>query len=222
MAARSRTIHWSLRLGQTAFGLILAGFGLLGALLFNQPRDFIADQFDQLAPLARADLLAAPADSDVLIEGRVSARNEIIGHGLVAYASERSVRDIRDDLVWVADEFVTPALVIEMAGGPITAAGNYALSGDLPAIVEGGRRWRGLAPGDEVVVLGRPAFGNLAEQIIPAYIVRGSRQSYPRPGPNPLALIAAAGLIALGGGIMAWLLRQGYAPFGNPKTGRRP
>ncbi|HYF61328.1 MAG TPA: hypothetical protein VD886_00855 [Herpetosiphonaceae bacterium] len=215
-----RSIHWSLSLGQTAFGLILAGLALIGAMLFNRPHDAIADQLDRLAPLTRAALLEAPAARDVLIEGRVSERNESLGNGLVAYASERSVVDIRGDTIWVADESVTPPLVIEMADGSITTSGNYSLYGDMPVVTEGARRLRGLSAGDEVVIIGRPTFDNSAEQILPDSVIRGSRESYPRPGFNLITLGVAIVLMAVGAGIMAWLLRRGYSPFGNPDTGR--
>jgi len=220
MAFRSRSIHWSLRLGQTAFGLIVAGLAILGTALFSRPSPSTVDRIEQLTPLSRAELLAAPAASDVLIEGRISDRNEVLGHGFVAYTRDHGVPDIRNDTVWRTDEDATPALVVAMADGPITVAGNYRLSGNLPVIVEGDYRYTGLAVGDQVMVIGRPAFGNIAEQIHSASIILGSHASYPRPGINPLPLIFALGLIAVGGGIMAWLLRRGYRPFGNPQTGR--
>jgi hypothetical protein len=220
MTIQRRSIHWSLHLGQAAFSLILLGVGMLGMMIFNRPHDSTADQLEQLPALARAELLAAPRTTDVLIEGRVSARNEVLGHGFVAYTRDMGSPDFHNDIVWHTDEYATPALVIDMADGPVTVAGNFTLSGSLPVITEGAYRYHGLAAGDPVVVIGRPDFANSAEQIYSATIIRGTRASYPRPGPNWSFVIIALGLIAAGGAIMAWLLRRGYRPFGNPKTGR--
>jgi hypothetical protein len=220
MTIQRPSIHWSLHLGQAAFSLILLGVGMLGMMIFNRPHDSTADQLDQLPALSRAQLLAAPRSADVLIEGRVSDRNEILGHGFVAYTRDMGSPDFHNDIVWHTDEYATPALVVDMADGPVTVAGNYTLSGDVPVIAEGDYRYHGLAVGDPVLVIGRPDFANIAEQLYSATIIRGTRASYPRPGANSLLLIVALGLIAAGGAIMAWLLRRGYRPFGNVKTGR--
>jgi hypothetical protein len=220
MTIQRRSIHWSLHLGQAAFSLILLGVGMLGMMLFNRPHDSTADQLAQLPALSRAELIAAPRANDVLIEGRVSDRNEVLGHGFVAYTRDMGSPDYHNDIVWHTDEYATPALVVDMADGPVTVAGNYTLSGDMPVITEDEYRYRGLSAGDPVLVIGRPDVANTAEQIFSATIIRGTRASYPRPGINASFLIIALGLIAAGGALMAWLLRRGYRPFGNVKTGR--
>jgi hypothetical protein len=220
MTIQRPAIHWSLHLGQAAFSLILLGIFMLGGMIFYRPNDTTVDQLEQLPALSRAELLGVPRSSDVLIEGRVSDRNEVLGHGFVAYTRELGSPDFHNDIVWHTDEYATPALIIDLADGPVTMAGNYSLSGDVPVISEGDYRYHGLAAGDPVVVIGRPAFDKTAEQILPNEVIRGTRASYPRPGANSSFLIIARGLIASGGAIMAWLLRRGYRPFGSVKTGR--
>jgi hypothetical protein len=220
MTIQRRSIHWSLHLGQAAFSLILLGIFMLGGMIFNRPDDSTVDQLEQLPALSRAELLAAPRATDVLIEGRVSDRNEVLGHGFVAYTRELGSPDYHNDIVWHTDEYATPALIIDLADGPVTMAGNYTLSGDVPVITEGDYRYHGLAAGDPVIVIGRPTYDKTEEQILPGEVIRGTRTSYPRPGPDSSFVIIALGLLAAGGAIMAWLLRRGYKPWGSPKTGR--
>ena len=220
MAFRQRGIHWSLGLGQSAFGLITAGVYIIGKLLFGGHQDSLRDKLEQLPSLSRADVLAASSGKDVVIEGQISPTNEVMGYGMVAYTSQHSVLDSRNDQIWVPGESVTPVLIIDMADGPITLGGNYFLAGDLPTITEGTNRYQGVSVGDQVVVIGRPAYDKTIEQLYPSTIIRGTRASYLQPRLNLGWLVFGLVLIATGVGIMAVLLRRGYSPFGNPNTGR--
>lgn len=220
MRVRSRLLHWSLRLGQFAFSLVFVGCAIVATILMHQSKDSLDATLRKLTPLSRGELLATQPDAASLIEGRISAGNEVLAHTMVAYERTRAVRDIRNDTVWVFESRQAPSIVVDLADGPVQIHGDYVLGGNLHTQTDGAVRYAGLKPGDPVVVIGKHMPGAAVVRIDATYVLRGTRAELLQSRVNYWGLGVGGAFLALGLGIMAWLLRQGYSPFGKRSTGR--
>ena len=216
-----KSLHWSIRLGQTAWGTMLLGASVLGSSYFGQSQDYLTNTIEATPPVTRAELRSGNAHGAVVVEGRISADNVLSAPALVAYQRSRAVRDIRDQVVWVPDQTHNPPLLIDLADGPIQVGGGYAFGGDLLTHEDAQYRHQGLARGDPVVILGKPLAGTADTLLEAEYVVRGTRAELIRSRVNLMALTIGAGLVLIGLAIMGWLLSKGYSPFGHWKTGRR-
>jgi hypothetical protein len=213
-------LHWSLRLGQFAFSLVLMGCATIGAVWWQRSNDYVDAQLRLLTPLSRSELELANTEGGHLIEGSISPTNPVLAHELVAYEQSRAVRDIRDERVWVPDSKQSPTLIVDLADGPVEIGGDYQLGGKLRTHTDGVTLFAGLGMGDVVVVLGKRQPGAAGVRLDASHVVRGTQAEVLRRGINYWGLGIGGALVVLGLTVMGWLLAQGYSPFGRRQTGR--
>ena len=215
MPSHTRVQHWSFPLGRTAFGMLLLGFALIIATLFNPSSNALAAQVRQLKPTTRTDLLSGDQRGEILIEGRISRKNEVLAQSLVAYQRTRAGRDSRNDIVWSLEDIQNPPLQIDLADGSVIVAGNYSLLGSLLAKLEGDYRYEGFAVGDSVLVIGEALPGNSEMQLSANYIMRGTRAEYTSRSVAALPMLIGLGMFLGGAATLSWLLWRGNSPFPN-------
>jgi hypothetical protein len=212
MTPTSRRTTWKDVAGRAAFAVVLLGVGLVWTSLSWSPGPTLTDRIAAM-PLATLASLDGPTVQEVLFEGRVGARNEVLRDGLVAYERFRRVIDIRGDELWVFDTRVTPPLQIDLADGSIEVAGDFGLIDAEPGEPGENERYDGFAIGAPVLVLGRIAPG--ATAIEAEALIGGTRETYLQRRTNqrwPL-LLAGVVCIVLGATAIAGLIRSGASPW---------
>jgi hypothetical protein len=167
------------------FTLIGLGLGVLAPTMIYRNMQRVAT----LEPLSMAALSArAPGDA-VLLEGRISERNETQWRGYVAYIREEYVRETgsgdnsRSDYTWETDLTVTPPLLIDLPDGSVQVANDgYGLGTRKEFKVantrEGQRRFSGLQLGDPVVAFGTLRSVDDGVAIAAEVVSRGTKAQY--------------------------------------------
>ncbi|GAB4214496.1 MAG: hypothetical protein OHK0022_53110 [Roseiflexaceae bacterium] len=220
------------RRGFSGGGLFLLGFGLIflaigaGLAIFGtQQAQAAADRAERLPPLSAAALDDGQPGREVLIEGRVSERNQALFQGMVAYVrQEYRGTDDDGDARWSEDERRTPPLWIDLPGGAVKLANDtYRL--ESPAqqwqepggtswngfTGEGTKRYQGVAAGDPVIAIGTLVDGQEGPELRAEFVHGGTRSSYIAAQRSEAAFLPwFGGLFALigagiaGGGV--WVL----------------
>jgi len=161
-------------------GLLMAGTG--AAVLLAS----LTGGGEAILRLERARLLSAAGLSDsqpggeVLLEGRISPRNDPLHGAMVAYqraSYQGSDSDGKD--VWQQDERRTPALQIEVADGAVRLAeGAYDLA-YYPHTEQSDRLvYRGFQAGDIVLVFGRTEAGSPGPAVRAERMLGGGRAEH--------------------------------------------
>ncbi|GAB4130510.1 MAG: hypothetical protein Fur005_48670 [Roseiflexaceae bacterium] len=217
---KSRSLHWSIRLGQLAVSLMLFGIGVMVQPLF-QPTVPTLQQAIASHPRGNAAMLATdPGTTTYLFEGQIGPQNEALIESLVAYHQARAVIDIRGERAWSPAESVLPSLEIMLADGVVAINGNYHLTGQLHERMVGEQRYQGVAVGDPVIVIGTVMPVHQPPLINASYLIAGRVADYQKPV-IPWTPILFGGCLLLSGlGLVIWLWRRGYRPFGDRATGR--
>lgn len=210
------------------FGVIFLAVGVGMATLGTRQARAEAERAERLAPLGAAALDDSQPGREVLVEGRVSARNRALFRDFVAYLREeyRGSDDNNRDK-WVEDERHTPPLLIELSGGTVALADDqYRL--DNPAHTwqepgarswngftgEGTKRYRGFAAGDPVMAIGVLVRGREGLDLRAEWLYGGTRADYIAGQRSSAAFLPwFGGLFALIGtliaGAGAWKLLRG-------------
>lgn len=152
-----RPWHWSLEVGKIAWQLAFSALIGFISLLFIPHADTLEARMLDLQPINYQTLnSAALSDSDehFVVIAKVAPANFVDQHGFVAYQSQRSEIDIRDQQIWVTDASKFPQLVLEMEGGSFNVLPDYSLGGTLHTNDTHTRRMQGLQIGDELLVYG--------------------------------------------------------------------
>jgi len=217
---RRRGRHWSIGVGQIGFSLTLIGLGLLYSAFFRPTQDGLYSLIEETQTASYDELLRLSSGEVRLIEAKISSENQPLVDGLVAYQHWHGTPDIREDMIWVVEEFVTPELALEMDSRRVTVEPGYSLFGEMPQVINGLERYDGVAVGDTILVIGPVLNNDAGIKIQAEYLIHGSLEENQPPRFDLYPLGGGVALLFLGLGIMGWLLRRGYRPFGNPKTGR--
>lgn len=174
---------WS---GRTLASLILLGIGAVfltaGALvstLFINAIDANAARIAVIEQVDGAALRGATLGREVLLEGHISSDQPIVLRDFVAYIREERERSQKEPKPWRTREIVAPPLHIETSTGAVQVVNEgYVLapiSGQSdPRTSRIETRYRGIRPGEEVLVVGKTAPGGVAAEFVSV----GTRESY--------------------------------------------
>lgn len=210
------------------FGLVFLAIGIGIATVGAGQARAAAERAERLEPLGAAALGDSQPGREVLVEGRVSARNPALFRHFVAYQRHEYHGSTEDgDPIWRMDEQRTPPLLLELDGGGIMLADDqYRI--DSPGQIweepgarswnsatgEGTKRYRGFAAGDPVVAIGVLVPGREGLELRTEALDFGTRAdyiAYHRGSANFLPWFG--GLFALIGtllaGIGAWRILRG-------------
>jgi hypothetical protein len=209
-------------LGVFAGAFTCCACGLLAIFVFAPGQALEARRIATTPPMDAAALAAAAPGAIVLISGVLRGNPPLVA-GLVAYTEqvwEVTVTEVEDDRsargAWSTQPTkVVPALTLDVAGAqvPLQEVSSVRLSGDLlrEAIVrgpeeaetatyegerlpDGSRRYRGLADGDLVTVLGQKA---AAGGVLPEQIFAGDRVAFEASQRDSASAILNMGICAL-------------------------
>lgn len=207
-------------------GLFFAGVGAVVLWFFVPSFDEAAARVERLSPLTTATLAERPTGQESLLEGRVAEPNPTHFRLFVAYVrSEYRGRDDDDDAIWVEDERVTPALLLDLPGGRVQLANSdYVLQGRLvewqseaslnwdSSRQEGTKAYRGLERGNPVLALGSIVEGAAGREFQAEWLYQGSRATYLGDQQSSANIATWIGLAFLligaglfGGGLWLWL-----------------
>lgn len=205
---------WAVFLG---FGLIfsLVGLGLLALWALGDPSAMVAG----LPQPSAGELAALPAGREVLVEGRIGAREPGLS-GVVALERaelQRSEFGGESSVEWTVIERRTPPLPIDTPGGRVELANDdYILLYPPREETESdGSRLKAFAVGDPVVVIGR-SVGEGTPTLSAQRLVGGKRDAYLAElgaSDGPLLWIALAALafglgFGLPGALGLWRRRR--------------
>jgi hypothetical protein len=211
-----------------AIGLLFAGLGALVVWYFAPSFNQAAARVERLSPLTSALLAESPVGQEGLIEGRVSERNPLHFRLFVAYVryEYRGREDDNDNEVkWVEDERVTPALLLDLPGGRVQLAnGDYSLQGKLvtwqsePTLNwdswsgEGTKSYEGLERGNPVVAIGTVVEGATGREFRAEWLYGGNQAAYIEEQRTSAEIARWVGLVFLligavifGVGVWVWL-----------------
>ena len=211
-------------------GLIFIAVGVALATVGARQASAEADRAERLLPLSAAALDDGRPGREVLVEGRVSARNRALFQGFVAYVREeyRGSDDDHKDK-WSEDERRTPPLLIDLAGGVVTLADDqYDLDSPPHAwqepgaltwngfTGEGTKRYRGFQAGDPAMAIGTLVLGREGVELRAERLYGGTRADYIAGRRGSAAFLPwFGGLFALIGAVVAavgaWVLLRGQA-----------
>lgn len=187
--------------------LLLGGIfcvtGLAVALIFGYLYSQRATQIEQLPAVSAAALSQRPLGSQVLVEGRLSRRNEIHFRSFVAYRALEfrgwdTGKNRSSRARWAEIARVTPPLHLELADGPVQIANrDYRFQSGVigseagPVTWQdtgkltwnsqtkvGTRRYTGFEIGSPVLALGSVIEGPEGRAIEAKWIYGGSRAGY--------------------------------------------
>lgn len=199
----------------------------------------IAPKAAQDAVPGGAAVVQIEAGSEVLIEGRISQLNQPHYRDFIAYVREE-YRGTSDNGValWVEDQRVTPALLIDLAGGSVRLANNdYRL--DSPhqrwqtsdklfapnAGIAGTKRYTGLIGDLPVTAIGVLVYGPGGAELRTSFIFGGTRAEYIASQFGAAAYLPWLGLCAavIGITLIANSIRRigVRTAAGSPKRGAR-
>jgi hypothetical protein len=176
-----------------------------------------AGRLGRLAPITAPELAASRPGDEVLIEGRISSENPARFRDYVAYV--RETRDVEnwegtpDPGNWSEMERVTPPLWIALEDTLLRVANDdYDL--DVATAVEerttfddyASIRYRGLAAGDAVLVVGSVAARGEQVEIEADLVAGGTQESYvARQRSGGVLFCVGSGIVAaLGAAILLW------------------
>jgi hypothetical protein len=137
-----------------------------------------ADRIASFNPMSAAQLGDLRPGREVLIEGRMSGRNEIYTRNYVAYVVSRCTTDSDGDTDCDVVARVTPPLRINLSQGYVNVANDSYSLADMSTVYDGDLQYDGIEPEAAVVAVGTllPADGAL--QIEAEFIALGSQTSY--------------------------------------------
>jgi hypothetical protein len=208
-----------------ALGLIFIGVGAALRLFLMPSFNQAAERVESLPPLTAATLGQGPPGREGLLEGRISERNPTYFRAFVAYVRyEYQGKDEDGNDLWVEDERVTPALLLDLPGGRVQLANsNYALQGDLiqwqiePTLTwdnfsgEGTKSYRGVERGNAVVALGTVVEGAAGHLFRAEWLYRGARTAYIEGQRSSAEIVGwvgfaflLVGAVILGVGVWLW------------------
>lgn len=209
-----------------AIGLLFAGLGALVVWYFAPSFNQAAARVERLSPLTAALLAESPVGQEGLIEGRVSERNPLHFRLFVAYIrQEYRGQDDDNDAIWVEDERVTPALLLDLPGGRVQLANSdYSLQGKLvtwqsePTLNwdswsgEGTKSYEGLERGNPVLAVGVVVEGATGREFQAEWLYGGNRAAYIEEQRSSAEIARWVGLVFLligavicGVGVWVWL-----------------
>lgn len=197
-----------------SMGLLFVGCALLCGLVGLGSSIRAANRVRGLRPVTVARLQSIRAGREVLVEGRVSSRNSVRSHGLVAYVRESREFDEEDSVGrWFESARVTPPLLLELQDGLVQISNDdYGLE-DPHIIEEAGSfgepsttRYKGLEADDPVIAVAIVVDGRERPEIDADLIARGTRASYlaRRRRGGVLFCVGSFVVAVLGGTILLW------------------
>jgi hypothetical protein len=217
----------STRLFLFLFGLPFLAVGIgIGVFATRSVQAELA-RAEALQPSSAAALRQRGLGSEVLVEGRIDPRTPLQFRDFVAYEqAEYRGTDEDDDEVWVVEERVLPALLID-AGGTLTIAEGYTLQGEHAHwqesdtlqwngfTGEGTKRYTGLVANQPVMAIGTVGSGGAAPTLNAEFVYAGTREAYLADRRNTIAFLpwfgAIFGLVGLGlmsAPVISWVRRR--------------
>jgi hypothetical protein len=206
--------------------VLVVGGGLLGLLL---ARSFGAERarLNGLAPSSAAAVTDAPVGREVLLEGRVATSQPAVFRNFVAFMrQQREERRRSGDSTksWQTQERRTPPLLVDLPDGSVRVVNttydirNAVTSWEDPQVVDRMEtRYTGLVAGEEVLVVGRAAWGGVEAE----YVVSGDRQSYRASLATGRVVALVVGGVAAAVGLLL-VAKSGFLRFGGlAPAGRR-
>lgn len=176
-----------------------------------------AGRMGRLEPVTAPELAASQPGDEVLIEGRISDENPARFRDYVAYV--RETRDVEnwegtpDPGSWSEVERVTPPLWIALEDTLVWVVNDdYDL--DVATAVEerttlddyASTRYRGLAAGDDVLVVGQVTANRERPEIEADLVAEGTQERYiTRQRSGGILFCVGSGIVAaLGGAFLLW------------------
>lgn len=168
-----------------AIALVSGGIGII--LLLDVPAytQRLA-RAEGLTPSTVASLVSSPQDSEVMLEGHISASNPKLQHDFVAYVREEYRDEFLDgDTIqrWVEVKRETPPLLITLADGDVRLANDdylfdttaITIEEAAPTITKGAVQARGYTVNSPVMLIGRVETDG---HVHAEFLYAGSRASY--------------------------------------------
>ncbi|TGE29895.1 hypothetical protein [Hymenobacter metallicola] len=136
-------------------GLLAIGYALVQLWVLFNFSDSVLSRLRRLEPLSAAAVRRLPVGSDVLVEGRISQTMPQRYSTLVAYVRSSELRySEKEPGVWVEDDRVVPALLLETADGTVAVEPGYALEKTARQKQTKRANYNGFERGSEVFVVG--------------------------------------------------------------------
>lgn len=196
------------------FGLLFVCGALLCGLLTFYSSIRASNRVRRLAAVTAALLESTRVGTEVLLEGRLSDRNPVQSHGFVAYVHEwRQIDEEGDPGSWSVFAQVTPPLLLKLPGGLVQVGNDDYDLEDAHTVEEeeafdepSTNRYKGLAAGDPVIVVGVVVAGPEHPQVEADFIARGTRASYiaRRRTGGFLFCVSSIVVAVVGGVILLW------------------
>jgi hypothetical protein len=216
-----RTWDWSLSIGQIAWQLILSALISSISLLAMPRTDTLEATIFALEPIDYHTLGSAAlsdSDEDFALIATISPNNVSTMQGFVAYQSQRSEIDIRDQQIWVFESSNSPALNLDMQGGSFQILPDYQFGGTLHTSESPNKRFQGLQVGDEVLVYGK-LFSSRDRIIVEASYLFAGDYSDLRAKSIHNPQIMRNGIALLIGCVTFFILWQkGHRPLGTSRS----
>jgi hypothetical protein len=136
-------------------GLLAIGYGCIKLWLLAALTDPELGRIRQLEPQPAAVLRQLPAGTPVLLEGRISRVTPQRYGTLVAYVHSSEVRYAnKQEPIWLADDWVAPALLLEIGGQTVPVEPGYALRNTTIQKLTKNASYSGFDRGSQVFAVG--------------------------------------------------------------------
>ncbi|PJJ59062.1 hypothetical protein [Hymenobacter chitinivorans] len=136
-------------------GLLAMGYGVVKIWLLSSYSGKVLDPIRQLEPQTAAQVRQRPAGTPVLVEGRISKVTPQRYGTLVAYVRSTAERYSKDqEPIWLEDDWVAPALLLEVGAETVPVEPGYALRHTTVQKLTKRNNYSGFDRGSTVFVVG--------------------------------------------------------------------
>ncbi|UOQ74492.1 hypothetical protein [Hymenobacter cellulosilyticus] len=136
-------------------GLLAIGYGVVKLWLLASYSDAVLAPLRQLEPQTAASLRLLPAGTPVLVEGRISRVTPQRYGTLVAYVRSTAERySDKQEPIWLEDDWVSPALLLEVGSQTMPIEPGYALRNTTIQKLTKRNSYSGFDRGSQVFAVG--------------------------------------------------------------------
>lgn len=188
-------------------------FGCFGGLFIWGGRSAgeAAARAEQLSPVSATILEDSPIDREVLVEGRISERNQQRFGEFVAYIREEyRGSDDEGDPEWDEDEHMTPPLLLDLADGRVQVENDTYRIENPPvewqedgalrwnsSTQEGTKRYQGFTAHNRVMAIGVIVEGQEGRALAAEVLFGGTRAEYIEQNQRAASVLPSIGGVFL-------------------------